>query len=260
MASRDAQPAENGESVTMELLNAAIGYFEDLQRKLGLSPRLRRMGGVLLLLLVGCLDYVTPPELASAPFYFLPLIPIAFLEPVPICVAFSLLAAVIYFGADVLSNPGTFNLIYPYWRAFARLISFGLISLTISLLVGERRRLLLSEHALQDKAQELEAKNRALGENLRELKRLQDELVEKERRTAALQIINSATHELERPLVSISVYAEEILRLMQRNPEGEDPRLLLDEIQPLVEKMQERTLDMQAILKQAREFRQQGAG
>jgi signal transduction histidine kinase len=243
----------------MELLNAAIGYFEDLQGKLGLSPRLRRMGGVLLLLLVGWFDYVTPPELASAPFYLVPLTPIAFLEPVPICVAFSVLAAVIYFGADVLSNPGTFKLIYPYWRAFARLISFGLISLTISLLVGERRRLLLSEHALQDKAQELEAKNRALGGNLRELKRLQDELVEKERRAAAFQIINSATHEMERPLASISVYGEEILRLMQRNPQDEDPRLLLDEIQPLVEKMQERTLDMQAILKQAREFRQPGA-
>lgn len=244
----------------MELLNAMIGYFEDLQRRLGLSPRLRRMGGVLLLLLVGWFDYVTPREIASAPLYILLLIPIAFLEPVAICAAFSLLAAVIYFGADVLSNPGTFKLIYPYWRAFARLISFGLISLTISLLVGERRRLLLSEHALQDKAQELEAKNRALGESLRELRRLQDELVEKERRTAALQIINSATREMERPLVSISVYVEEILRLMQRNPEDEDPRLLLDEIQPLAEKVQERTLDMQAILKQAREFRQQGAG
>jgi|GEM_PF-880482 signal transduction histidine kinase len=244
----------------MELLNAAIGYFEDLQRKLGLSPRLRRMGGVLFLLLVGWFDYITPPELASTPFYLLALMPIAFLEPAPICLAFSLLAAVIYFGADVLENPGTVKLIYPYWTAFAILISFSLISSAISLLVGERRRLRLTEHALQDKAQELEAKNRALGENLRELKRLQDQLVEKERRTTALQIINSATHEMERPLVSISVYAEEILRLMQRNPEDEDPRLLLDEIQPLVEKMQERTLDMQAILKQAREFRQQGAG
>jgi signal transduction histidine kinase len=244
----------------MELLNAATGYFEDLQRRLGLSPRLRRTGGVLLLLLVGWFDYVTPREIASAPFYLLLLIPIAFLEPVPICAAFSLLAAVIYFGADVLSNPGTFKLIYPYWRALARLISFGLISLAISLLVSERRRLLLSDHALRDKAQELEAKNRVLGESLRELKRLQDELVEKERRTAALQIINSATHEMERPLVSISVYVEEILRLMQRNPGGEDPRLLLDEIQPLAEKVQERTLDMQAILKQARELRQQGAG
>lgn len=244
----------------MEFPNAAIAYFEDLQRKLGLSPRLRRMGGVLFLLLVGWLDYVTPPEVATTPFYLLSLIPIAFLEPVPICVAFSLLAAVIYFGADVLSNPGTVKLIYPYWSAFARLISFGLISSTISLFVGERRRLLLSERALQDKAQELEEKNRALGESLRELKRLQHELVEKERRTAVLQVINSATHEMERPLASISVYAEEILRLMKRNPEDEDPRLLLDEIQPLVEKVQERTLDMEAILKQAREFRKQDAG
>jgi signal transduction histidine kinase len=229
----------------MPLLNVAIAHFQNLQRKLGLSPRLRRMGGIVFLLLVGWFDYITPPELASAPFYLFALIPIAFLEPVPVCLAFSTLAAVIYFGADILTNPGTAKLIYPYWTALARLISFGLISSTISLLVGERRRLLLSEQVLHEKAQELQDKNQALEQNLRELKRLQEELVAKERWAATAEAISSATYEIEKPLVSLSVHAEDLLRSVEGH-EG---------IHPLVEKIAERVGDMEGILKNIRELR-----
>lgn len=239
----------------MSWLNAAIAYFENLQSKLGFSPRVRRLGGIIFLLLVGWFDYITPPELASTPFYLLALIPIAFLESIPVCLAFSVLAAAIYFGADVLTNPGTVKLVYPYWTALARLISFGLISSAISLLVGERRRLRFSQQALHHKARELEKKNRALEQSLQELKRLQEELVKKERWEAILITINSATHEMEPPLVSISVYAEELLRVTERNPKDEESNLLLDEIRPLVEKVQERTLDMERILKSIRDLR-----
>ena len=232
----------------MTLLNAAIAHFETLQRKLGLSPRLRRMGGVLFLLLVGWFDYVTPPELASTPFYILALIPIAFLEPVPICLAFSLLAAVIYFGADVLGNPGTVKLIYPYWTALSRLISFGLISSAISLLVGERRRLRLSDQALQDKARELEEKNRVLEETLQALNKLQEEIVAQERRAAIAETINSATYEIERPLISISVHVEDLLRSVKPH----------EDIHPLVEKIAERVGDMEGILKNIRKLRRGG--
>ncbi len=229
----------------MDLLNAAMAHFENLQAKLGLSPRLRRMGGVLLLLLVGWLDYITPPEVAFTPFYLLALIPIAFLEPVPICLAFSLLAAVIYFGADVFTNPGTAELVYPYWTALANLISFSLISSAISLLVGERRRLRLSEQALQDKARELGEKNRALGESLQVLNKLQEEIVAKERRAAIAETINSATYEIERPLISISVHVEDLLRSVEPH----------EDTYPLVEKLAERVGDMEGILKNIRDLR-----
>ena len=106
----------------MALVNAAISHFETVERRLHLSSRLRRLGAALFLLLVGWFDYLTPPELTWTPVYLLALIPIAFLEPVPVCLVFSLLAAVIYFAADVLSNPGSIHLIFPYWTAFARLI------------------------------------------------------------------------------------------------------------------------------------------
>lgn len=234
----------------MSLLNGAMAHFENLQRKLGLSPRLRRMGGVIFLLLVGWFDYVTPPQLASAPFYLVVLIPIAFLESVPICLAYSVLAAVIYFGADVLTHPSTATLVYPYWTALARLISFSLISSAISVLVGERRRLQLSEQALQDKARELEEKNRALEETLRALNRLQEEIVAKERQAATAETINLATYEIERPLISISFHVQDLLRSVEPH----------EDIHPLVEKIAERVGDMEGILKNIRELRKGMAG
>jgi len=229
----------------MPQLNATIAYFERLQARLGVSAWQRRVLWALFLLLVGWIDYLIPLEVASAPFYLLVLIPVAFIERPALCLLYSLLAASIYFGADVLSAPGTVRLIYPYWRAFARLISFVLISSTISLLVGERRRLLLSEQLLHERAQELQDKNRALEQNLRELKRLQEELVAKERWAATAEAIGSATYEIEKPLVSLSVHAEDLLRSVERH----------EDIHPLVEKIVERVGDIEGILKNIREIR-----
>jgi signal transduction histidine kinase len=234
----------------MALLNAAIAYFAALERKIGLSPALRRVVWVLLLLVVGWFDYIAPHELASAPFYILILLPLPFLEPLGVCLAYSVLAATIYLGADVLTSPATVTLIYPYWRAVARLISFSLISTTISLLVGERKRLHLSEQALREKAQELDAKNRALEETLRALNKLQEEIVAKERQAAIAEMINSATYEIERPLISISIHVDDLLRSVEPH----------EDIHPLVEKIAERVGDMEEILKNIRELRKERPG
>ena len=229
----------------MTLLNAAMAHLERAQQRLGLSSKARRAFWVLFLLLAGWIDYAMPPEVASAPFYLLALIPIGFTEPIWISLAYSLLAAIVYFGADVLSVPGTIMLVYPYWRALARLISFALISSSISQLVGERGRLRLSEQALQEKARELEEKNRALGQSLRELKKLQEELLARERQAAIAETVHAATYEVERPLTSISVYIEELLRLVKTH----------EDLHPLVEKIAERVGDIEGILKNIREVR-----
>ena len=173
-----------------------------------------------------------------------------FLESLGVCLAYSVLAATIYLGADVLTSPATVTLIYPYWRAVARLISFSLISTTISLLVGERKRLHLSEQALREKTQELDAKNRALEETLRALHKLQEEIVAKERQAAIAEMINSATYEIERPLISISVHVDDLLRSVEPH----------EDIHPLVEKIAERVGDMEEILKNIRELRKERLG
>jgi len=243
LAYGDGKPASG-------LEDATVAPLEDLRTKLALSPGFRRVGGFLLLLLVGWLDYITGPEIAFAPFYILILLGLGFYEPWGICLAYSGLAAITYLGADLLWNPARATLVYPYWRALARLFSFALISSTISQLVRERTRLRLSEQALQEKAQELEEKNRRLEETLRELKRLQEDLIAKERQAAIAETIYLATYEIERPLVSISIYVEELLQTVQR---GED-------IYPTLEKIGERVQDMERILKDIRKFRKGEGG
>ena len=223
---------------------------EDVGGTFGLSRALIRAVALLLLLLAGWLDYITGPELASAPFYILVLISIALHESPWICLAYSLLAAAIYLGADLLSAPTATIQIYPYWRALARLVSFGLISWTISSLREERKRLCRSERTLQDKAQELEEKNRDLEEALRQVKRLQAELLAKERRAAVAEAIHLAAYEIERPLNSISLHAEDLGRSVKPH----------EDIYPLVEKIGERVRDMEEILAKIRDLRREESG
>jgi hypothetical protein len=234
----------------MPLLDAAITHFETVQRGLRLSPLLRRAGAVAFLFLVGCFQYLALPQLAKTPFYLLPLIPIAFLEPLTISVAFSVLATAISLGADVLADPGGAVMVFPYWSALARLIGFGLITTAISLAVGESARLRLAERALQEKVRELEETNRALGESMRELHKLHETLAAKERRVVVAEAAQVATYEIERPLMSMSVFSEELLRLAEPN----------ENIHPLAEKISERVEDMERILKGVREARKAARG
>jgi signal transduction histidine kinase len=229
----------------MPLLDAAISHFETVQRALRLSPPLRRVGAVAFLLLVGCFQYLALPQLAKTPLYLLALIPIAFLEPLPIATAFSVLAAAISLGAEVLADPGCVALVFPYWSALARLIGFGLVTTAISLAVGEHGRLRLSERVLQEKVCELEQANHALEESMRELHRLQETLAAKERRVVVAEAAQAAAYEIERPLMSMSVFSEELLRLAE--PDAN--------IHPLAEKISERVEDMERILKGVREAR-----
>jgi signal transduction histidine kinase len=202
------------------------------------SPGLRRWAAFLLLVLVGWFDYVTGPEIAVAPFYILVLVGIGFLEPWGICLAYSGLAALVYLMADLFWDPTRAPLVFPYWRAVARLFSFSLISSTVSLLVSERKRLQLSQRTLEERGAELTEKNRSLEEALRELKRLQGDLVAKERQAAVFETVSSAMYEIEKPLVSISIYIEQLLQEISKD-EG---------FYPVLDKIGERVKDMEEIL------------
>lgn len=249
---------------TSSMEDAPMTPLEDLAAKFLIPPSRRRVGGLLLLLLVGWLDYITGPKIAFAPFYILVLLGIAFYEQWGVCLCYSGVAALVYLGAELLWTPTEATLVYPYWRAVARLFSFALVSSTISQLVVGRRQLRVSERALQEKTQELGEKNRGLEESMRELKRLQGKLVAKERQAAIVETIYSTTYEIERPLVSISVYTEELRRTIQRteerHPVPEELRALLDDIQPLLEKVEERARDMEGLLENIREVGKAGRG
>ena len=108
--------------------------------------------------------------------------------------------------------------------------------------------------------EEREEKTRTLEKILQELKKLQEDVVTKERRAAIAQTIHTATHEMERPLASLSVYVEELLRFVRRDQGGNEAQLLLEEIRPMLEKIQERTQNMEAILQEIRDFRKREGG
>ena len=230
----------------MSLLDAAIAHFDGVQRTLRLSPRLRRAGGILFLLLVGGFQSHMLPALAKTPFYLIALIPLAFLEPPLIAAAFAGLAAVISLGADLRADFARAALVFPYWSALARLIGFGLITTAISLAVRENGRLRRSEQVLQDQARELAAKNRALEASVRELQTLQEALIATERQAAIAEAAQAATYELQRPLMSISAFSEELRRLAV--PDAP--------VQPIAEKISERVEDIERILKGVRDARE----
>lgn len=231
--------------------------LEDAAFCLPLSPGGRRLLAMVLLLAAGWLDYATGPEVASAPFYIPILLALAFFEPWGIGLLFSLLAAGIYLAVDLATDPSRIPLVYPYWAAFARLVSFSLISVAISHLVRERRLLRESERALQAWSQELERKNLQLQATLQEVRRLQEDLVRRERQAAVGEAIYTATYEMERPLGSMSVYTEELIRLADRarTHEHEEVLLCIEEMKPLIEKLGERALDMEVVLRNVRRLR-----
>lgn len=224
-----------------------------------IPPVAWRLGALALLLLAGGLDYLTGPEIAAAPFYIPILLVLALLEPWQISLTFACVAAAIFLGVDLLSDPSAAAAIYPYWRAFARLISFSLIAVTISILVGERRRLRHSERMLSEQADELAAKNRALNDTMRELQRLHLELVIKAKQAAVAEAMSAASYDMERPLVSIGVYTEEVSRLIRRLAPTTETVVILDEIRPLLEKLAERVGEMGIILQDIRSLRQHEA-
>ncbi len=226
----------------------------------GIPPVARRIAALALLLTAGGLDYLTGQEVAAAPFYIPILLTLALFESWRICLIYAGIAAAIYLGADLLNEPEALTLVYPYWRACARLIGFGLISVTTSVLVEERRRLQRSEQALAEKMEELAAKNRALRDTLQEVQRLHLDLTAKGNQAAAAQAVNAATYNMERPLVSVTVYVEEVARLIRRLSPTEETVLILDEVQPLVEKLQERLREMEATLQDIRTMQRKNPG
>jgi signal transduction histidine kinase len=106
----------------------------------------------------------------------------------------------------------------------------------------------------------LEEKNQRIEKTLRTVTRLQEELLARERQNAIAEAISTAVYEMERPLASVSIYVEEVVRLMTGAHEAENLHLVLDAIQPLAEKLAERVRDMERIIEDVRSLRKPDHG
>ena len=237
-----------------------VAFLERQANRIAMPRARRQTVWLFLFLTAGWVNYVTGPEIASAPFYILILVSLALVEPWGACLGYSILAACVCLTVDLYTTPARASLVFPYWAAASRLLGFALSSIAISLLVAERRRLQQSERALQDRGKELEEKNRRIEEALRTVTRLQGELLTRERQNAIAEAISTAVYEMERPLASASIYVEEVVRLMARVHEADNLHLVLDEIQPLAEKLAERVRDMERIIEDIRSLRKPDDG
>jgi signal transduction histidine kinase len=237
-----------------------VAFLERQAGRIAMPRAQRQAVWVFLFLAAGWLDYVTGPDVASSPFYIFILVLLAIVEPWGACLGYSFLAACIHLTVVLYTTPARVFLVFPYWATTSRFLGFALISIAISLLVAERRRLQQSERALQDRGKELEEKNRRIEEALRTVTRLQEVLLTRERQNAIAEAISTAVYEMERPLASVSIYVEEIVRLMTRVHEADNLHLVLDAIQPLAEKLAERVRDMQRIIEDVRSLRKPDPG
>lgn len=99
-----------------------VAFLEKQAKRIAMPPGPRQVVWVILLLAAGWFDYITGPEVASAPFYILILVSLALVEPWGACLGYSILAACVYLTVDLYTTPARASLVFPYWDATSRFL------------------------------------------------------------------------------------------------------------------------------------------
>lgn len=115
-----------------------------------LSPTFVLFQGMLLVLFIGCIDYLTGYYLSFSIFYLIPISFVTWFAPRKAGIAISLISAVTWLSADLLTEPGLPHRLIPFWNAALRLGFFLIITLLLSQLkiVLERERKLARQDHL----------------------------------------------------------------------------------------------------------------
>jgi len=121
-----------------------------------MGSRLRRpalyVGSLLLLFLVGYVDYITGPEIGMSLFYFGPIMLCGwfFYRQRASAIVLPIMAAGIWLAAEIFGGAPAAGTWIPYWNAFIRLGMFLIVSLMISRLreANARERVLSRTDAL----------------------------------------------------------------------------------------------------------------
>lgn len=95
--------------------------------------------GLLLIVLVGVIDVLTGPEVSFAPFYVLPIVLVTWFTGRPLGVATSIVAAIVWFIADVASGMPYSHPLIRYWNASTRLAFFLLANFFLPILQALER-------------------------------------------------------------------------------------------------------------------------
>lgn len=103
--------------------------------KLRKQPALLLLGeGLALVGLIGLFDYLTGPEIAFSIFYAVPIGLMVWGMGLKAGIGFSMLSALVWLGADLMSGHPYSHAVIPYWNAAVRLGFFTLISLILAAL------------------------------------------------------------------------------------------------------------------------------
>jgi hypothetical protein len=94
------------------------------------SPLVYTSIGLGLLLVVGCLDYLTGPEVSFFVFYFLPLAFVGWYTNRKVALLLSCAAAAIWFVVDHFLDERLYSIwMIQYWNTLVRLMAFVLIAM-----------------------------------------------------------------------------------------------------------------------------------
>jgi PAS domain S-box-containing protein len=182
--------------------------FEYLNRK---SHTTLFVMGVIMVIYVGELDYVTGPMVALMDFYLIPIIFVAWFVGRWSGIFMAIIAALIWFGAKTL-DPGA--IVKPWlllWNTLQRLGLFASVGLLTSE-VAERKRV---EQALRQAHEELEIRVRErTGELAQANVALQAEVLERAQTEKKLTVLNET---LEQRVAERSAAAEERARELARS-------------------------------------------
>jgi signal transduction histidine kinase len=98
------------------------------------------LSGLSLVILVGFLDFITGPEISFSIFYLIPVSVVALTVGIQGGIVISLVSAVAWFAADLLSGHVYSSPAIPYWNATVRFGFFLIVTYTVSTLSATQKR------------------------------------------------------------------------------------------------------------------------
>lgn len=122
-------------------MNILLEFFEDLNKYLESTHKVSATLGVLLLILIGCIDSQVDPEISLSILYLLPIALITWFVRKEAGFVACILSAIAWFITNQNSKPTGIGFLVPYWNAVASLMFF----LTVVYLLSKWRNALEQE-------------------------------------------------------------------------------------------------------------------
>lgn len=128
----EESPAQTGGAIN-EKEPTTDSFFGLIVEYLSKIPQLLLISiGSIMVLLAGILNHLAGPEISSTIFYLIPLVLVTWFTRRSVGFIFSILSALTWLIADLISGTTYFNSDIPYWNGVARLGSFFILTFILS--------------------------------------------------------------------------------------------------------------------------------